>query len=75
MPRYYFHVRSTAGLEMDRQGLDFDSIDEAIADARRAGAEMLLDQAVEETGGSKSQSEFEIVDASGKVVARVPFSG
>ncbi|MCK9909242.1 hypothetical protein MXD81_08880 [Microbacteriaceae bacterium K1510] len=75
MPRYYFHVRSTAGLEMDRQGLDFDSIDEAIADARRAGAEMLLDQAVEETRASKSQSEFEIVDASGNVVARVPFSG
>lgn len=74
MPRYYFHVRSTAGLEMDRQGLDFDSIDEAIADARKAGAEMLLDQAVEETRG-RSQSVFEIVDASGKVVARVPFSG
>lgn len=74
MPRYYFHVRSTAGLETDRHGLEFDSLEEAVADARRAGAEMLLDQAVEETQ-SRSHSVFEIADASGKVIARVPFSG
>jgi predicted peroxiredoxin len=74
MPRYYFHVRSGTGLEMDQHGLEFDSLDEAIADARKAGAEMLLDQAVEETR-SRSQAVFEIVDASGNVVARVPFSG
>jgi predicted peroxiredoxin len=75
MPRYFFHVRSGSELEMDREGLDFPSLDEAIADARQAGAEMLLDQAVEDTR-SRSQSMFEIVDASsGQVVAKVPFSG
>jgi hypothetical protein len=74
MPRYYFHVRSPLGLETDRQGLEFESVEEAVADARRAGAEILLDDAVEETR-SRSTSEFEIVDASGNVVARVPFTG
>lgn len=76
MPRYYFHVRSNAGLEMDSQGLEFESIDEAIADARRAGAEMLLDEAVEERRRQgPAHPEFEIADASGRVVAKVPFSG
>ncbi len=74
MPRFFFHVRSTAGVEMDRQGLDFETIEEAIADARRAGAEMLLDDAVEEAR-TRSKSTFEISDSSGKVLARVPFNG
>lgn len=74
MPLFYFHVRSTAGLEKDQQGLEFDSLDEAIADARRAGAEMLLDKAVEESP-APTESAFEITDVSGKVIARVPFSG
>jgi len=74
MPRYFFHVRSPQGLEMDQQGLDFDTVEEAVADARKAGAEILLDEAVEEVR-SRSDAEFEIVDATGKVVARVPFGG
>ena len=74
MPRFFFHVRSTTGIEMDPQGLDFETIEEAIADARRAGAEMLLDDAVEEAR-TRSKSTFEISDASGKVLARVPFNG
>lgn len=74
MPRYFFHVRSPHGLEIDPNGLEFESLDEAIADARKAGAEILLDQAVEETRAHPHAS-FEIVDASGQVVAKVPFSG
>ncbi len=74
MPLFYFHVRSHAGLEKDQQGLEFGSLDEAIADARRAGAEMLLDKAVEEAP-ARVESAFEIADASGKVIAKVPFSG
>ncbi len=74
MPRYFFHVRSAAGVEIDRQGLEFDGVEAAVADARKAGAEMLLDEAVAETP-SRSDSVFEIADASGKVVAKVPFSG
>jgi hypothetical protein len=74
MPRYYFHVRSAAGVELDPQGLEFDTVEEAIADARKAGAEILLDRAVEEKA-PRPASEFEIVDVSGRVVARVPFSG
>ena len=74
MPRYFFNVRSASGLQMDPQGLDFANLDEAIADARKAGAEILLDRAVEESE-KRSQATFEIVDASGQVVAKVPFSG
>ena len=74
MPRYFFNVRSPSGLETDQQGLDFPNLDEAIADARKAGAEILLDRAVEESH-THSQSTFEIVDASGQVVAKVPFAG
>jgi predicted peroxiredoxin len=74
MPRYFFNVRSPSGLEMDPQGLDFPNLAEAIADARKAGAEMLLDRAVEESE-KRSQATFEIVDDSGQVVAKVPFSG
>ena len=74
MPRFYFHVRSSSGLEMDAQGLEFSSLDEAIADARKAGAEILVDRAVEETRlNGRSLSTFEIVDATGEVVAKVPF--
>jgi hypothetical protein len=74
MPRYFFNVRSPSGLERDPQGLEFPTLDEAIADARKAGAEILLDRAVEESE-KRSQATFEIVDASGQVVAKVPFSG
>jgi hypothetical protein len=34
MPRYYFHVRSSNGREIE--GICFDTLDEAVADARRA---------------------------------------
>ena len=68
MPKYFFNVRSASGLETDSQGLEFPSLDDAIADARKAGAEILLDQ-------KHFQATFEIVDASGQVVAKVPFTG
>jgi hypothetical protein len=74
MPKYFFNVRSASGLETDPQGLDFPSLDDAIADARKAGAEILLDRAVEDSQ-KRSQATFEIVDASGQIVAKVPFSG
>ncbi|HWK34593.1 MAG TPA: hypothetical protein VNR51_13050 [Hyphomicrobium sp.] len=71
MPRYYFHVRSASGVEMDRLGLEFDTLDEAIADARQAGAELLLDEAVDDQH-RPTRSTFEIADASGRVLAKVP---
>ncbi len=71
MPRYYFHVRSASGVEIDRLGLEFDTLDEAIADARQAGAELLLDEAVDEQH-PPTRSTFEIADASGRVLAKVP---
>jgi hypothetical protein len=61
-------------LETDSHGLDFDNLDEAIADARKAGAEILLDEAVEDARG-RPNSTFEIADASGRVLAKVPFGG
>ncbi len=73
MPRFFFHIRSPSGLEQDPQGLEFETLDDAIADARQAGAEILLDEAVEEARGQRHSS-FEIVDDTGQVVAKVPIS-
>ena len=47
MPRYYFHVRDSSSRELDDTGIEFESLDDAIDDARRARGEMLADAALE----------------------------
>lgn len=72
MPRYYFHVRSKHGREVDVEGIEFDSLEEAIKDARRAGAGIVADQGLE--GRLEDpDSLFEIADMSGTILAEVPF--
>jgi hypothetical protein len=70
MPRYFFHIRSPQGRVTDETGIEFNSLDEAIADARRARGEMIADAAMEDP--SNSSSAFEITDPSGRVLATVP---
>jgi hypothetical protein len=41
MPRYYFHVRDSSSREFDDTGIEFDLLDDAIDDARRARGGML----------------------------------
>ncbi len=43
MPRFYFHVRTTEGIEADPEGLTFVDLDAAVADARTSLFEMMGD--------------------------------
>ena len=70
MPRFYFHMRSGPMVEPDLEGLEFGSLEEAIEDARQAGAEIIEDEAVEKKQDSCRC--FEITDDTGRVVATVP---
>ncbi len=65
MPRYFFHVHLGETVERDTMGLEFPTLDDAIADAKRARAEIMLEDALDELW-------LEIMDQSGKVVAMVP---
>ena len=71
MPLFYFHVRDSSGRELDDTGIEFDTLEDAIDDARRARGEMLADAALE--GTPDSTRVFEIADVSGRVLATVPF--
>ncbi len=73
MPRYFFNVRSDTTLEVDSTGLDFASLDEAVADAKRARIELLADEALE-PNVLKSGRSFEITDLSGELLATVGFA-
>ena len=72
MPLYFFHVRSAAGLEADDLGVYFGGLAEAIADARKARAEMMVDEAIEMKRLDGSGI-IEIADETGQVLATVPF--
>jgi hypothetical protein len=71
MPRYFFHLHTEAGIEKDIMGLEFPSLEAAVADAQEARREYLSDEGVESTR-ERSQCRFEITDQSGRVVATVP---
>ena len=43
MPRYYFDIRDAQGLHRDDVGMDFPDMDRAIAEGRRAIADMSRD--------------------------------
>ncbi len=65
MPRYFFHVHLGETIERDTIGLELSALDDAIADAEQARAEIMLEDALDELW-------LEIVDQSGSVVAMVP---
>lgn len=71
MPRYYFHIRDGEFLEIDPDGLEFTSLEDAVIDARKAAREMLAEKllANEHIDGQR----FEIADESGEVVETVTF--
>lgn len=70
MPRFYFHLTSSSTREVDTEGVEFDSLEEAVADAQKACAEMLSDDALK--GKFKFRKAFEITDREGRLLARVP---
>ena len=71
MPLYFFHLHTEAGIEKDPTGLEFPSLEAAVADAQEARREYLRDEGVE-SARARRQYRFEITDQSGRVVATVP---
>jgi hypothetical protein len=69
--RFYVHVRSDEGFEEDHEGLEFASLDEAIAESRRAAREMVAEIVLQQRRVDGRM--FEIADSDGAVLATVHF--
>ena len=65
MPKYFFHRRRGSSIELDRMGVEFANLNEAVADARRARHEMMAEEDLD-------QLSIEIADHGGQVLAVVP---
>lgn len=72
MTRYFFHICSRAERIEDREGADFNTLNAALDDARLAAREILAEDV--RKGQIDETRMFEIVDESGRLVARMPFS-
>ena len=59
MPRYYFDVVDASGLVRDTEGMEFDDMDAAVAEARRALGSMVKDAL---SDGSEHPIEIRIRD-------------
>lgn len=69
--RFYFHVRSQEGYDIDEEGIDLPSIDAARDEARKAAREMVAELVLqaERIDGMR----FEISDQDGAVLTTIPF--
>jgi hypothetical protein len=61
MPRYYFDVHDAQGVHPDEVGLEFSDMDAAIAEARRALADMTRESIM-----ADSETDLSIVIRDGK---------
>jgi hypothetical protein len=43
MPRFFFHIRDSDSFEIDPEGVEFDSVEDAIVDAKAAAREMMAE--------------------------------
>ena len=64
MPRYFFHIHVDDDVARDVIGIDLPDLNEAIAEANKARAEIMDEEALD-------QLWLEIMDESGHVVAKV----
>ena len=71
MPRYYFHVQSKGDLARDPHGSDLPDIEAARKEAVKRACRAWSERPPESTHNDDT---FEIANASGEVVLRVPFS-
>ena len=70
MPLYFVHFHTERGVTKDPIGVEFETLADAIADARMARTEYLRDQAVPAT--ERRHCRFEITDETGRVLANMP---
>ena len=71
MPRFFFHIRDGASLEIDPDGLEFPSVESAVSDAKMAAREILAEMLL--TGERISGQRFEITAENGTVLRVVAF--
>ena len=69
MPHYFFHLRTTDGVEPDDEGITFPSLDEARADALSCLFQMASDELA--AGRQTNLVGIDIADGHGKVLASV----
>ncbi|MEV4608815.1 hypothetical protein MRBLMR1_003877 [Neorhizobium sp. LMR1-1-1.1] len=70
MTRYYFHYRINGVLEMDPDGSELSTDDEAIAEAEGAARELLAAKVLK--GDIVDGDVFEITKETGEIIARLP---
>ena len=71
MPHYYFHIRSSTGLIRDPEGAELPDLEAALLEAKRSARELLAD--LLKADAVLDGQVFEISDADGLVLARMPF--
>jgi hypothetical protein len=64
MPRYFFHMHFDGDVGRDPIGIEIPSLARAVAEATKALAELIDEEAVDEL-------RLEIMDESGRVLAKV----
>jgi hypothetical protein len=68
MPRFYFHLHTGNAVQKDQEGVEFPSLEAALADAHQAWREHLTDEGIDDP----RQCHFQITDDQGRVLAVVP---
>ncbi len=68
---FYFNVRSEESYDMDDEGIDLPSLEAAKCEARKSAREMVAELVLHD--GRIDGMRFEITDASGYLLATVPF--
>ena len=71
MPKYFFHLHTENSMAPDGVGVEFPSLDAAVADAQRARREYLRDERIDDPREER-RCRFEITDQDGKTVTMVP---
>ena len=71
MPRYFFHLHTENSISQDGVGVEFPSLDAAVADAQRARREYLRNERIDDPREER-RCRFEITDQNGKVITMVP---
>ena len=72
MTQFFFHIRDESRLIEDGKGLDLPDLDSALAEALSAARKILA--RFPDSGPTPENKEFEICDASGRVLAELPLN-
>lgn len=71
MPRFFFNILKDRRLQLDPEGGDFETIGEAVEEARIAAREILSEKVL--SGDEIDGQRFEITTEDGTIVEVVPF--